>query len=288
MKTVIIGDSCCDLPGTFIENSRIPVLNYMYLFQGKEYFDDFGVSMSHQDFYRGVRAGEMPTTSQVNVHIIEEIFQKYVEKDCAVIFVSFSSALSNTYNNAVIAGDRVREKYPKAVISVIDTKSASLGEGLLLHKAIEMGRQGADHAEIVSWIEEHKLMLNHWFTVEDLDHLKRGGRVSGAAAFVGTVLNIKPILHVDNEGRLVPVNKVRGRKKSIKSLADILVEKIIDPENQIIGISHGDSLEDALYLKGLILEQCPVKDVIISFVGPVIGAHSGPGTLALFFFGKER
>ncbi|MEL7564404.1 MAG: DegV family protein [Dehalobacterium sp.] len=288
MKTVIIGDSCCDLPGDFINSSQIPIVNYMYLFQGKEYFDDFGVSMSYQDFYRGVRAGEMPTTSQVNVHTIEEIFQKYIEDGFSIIYVSFSSALSNTYNNGVIARDMVREKYPEAVISVIDTKSASLGEGLILRYAGEIHRQGASHEEIVSWIEEHKLRLNHWFTVEDLNHLKRGGRVSGAAAFVGSMLNIKPVLHVDNEGRLVPVTKVRGRKKSIKSLADILAERMIDPENQIIGISHGDCLEDALYLKELILEHCQVKDVIISFVGPVIGSHSGPGTLALFFFGSER
>jgi len=288
MKTVIIGDSCCDLPGDFINSSQIPIGHLMYMFQGKEYFDDFGASMSYKDFYCGVRAGEMPTTSQVNVHTFQEIFQKYVEEGFSVIYVSFSSALSSTYNSGVIARDMVREKYPEAVITVIDTKCASLGEGLILHHAVEMQRKGASHDEIVSWIEENKLRLNHWFTVEDLNHLKRGGRVSGAAAFVGSMLNIKPVLHVDNEGRLVPVTKVRGRKKSIKSLADILAERIVDPEDQIIGISHGDCLEDALYLKELILEHCQVKDVIINFVGPVIGSHSGPGTLALFFFGKER
>lgn len=288
MKTVIIGDSCSDLPGDFIYSGQIPILHYMYLFQGKEYFDDFGASLSYQDFYHGVRSGEMPTTSQINVHTIEESFEKYVKEGFSVIFVSFSSALSNSYNNGILARDLVLDKYPQAEIAVIDTKSASLGEGLILRHAMEMQKQGASHDEIVSWIEKHKLMLNHWFTVEDLDHLKRGGRVSGAAAFVGSMLNIKPILHVDNAGRLVPVTKVRGRKKSIKSLADILAERIADPEDQAIGISHGDCLEDALYLKELILTQCQVKDVMINFVGPVIGSHAGPGTLALFFFGGER
>lgn len=288
MKTVIIGDSCCDLPRGFIQDSQIPILPYMYLFQGREYFDDFGASLSYQDFYHGVRAGEMPTTSQVNVHTIAETFEKYVREGVSLIFVSFSSALSNTYNNVIMARNLVKEKYPQADISVIDTKSASLGEGLLLRHGVEMLKQGAAKEEIVSWLEGNKLKLNHWFTVEDLDHLRRGGRVSGAAAFVGSMLNIKPVLHVNNEGKLIPVAKVRGRKKSIKSLADMLQERIVDPEKQVIGISHGDCLEDALSLKELILEACPVQDVIISFVGPVIGAHSGPGTLALFFFGRER
>ncbi|MGI6684038.1 MAG: DegV family protein [Bacillota bacterium] len=288
MKTMIIGDSCCDLPWEYIEGSRIPIVHYMYLFKGQEYFDDFGKSMSYHDFYHEVRAGEMPTTSQINVHTFEETFEKYVKEGYAIIYVSFSSALSNTYNNAVLAAELLREKYPQTDITVIDTKSASLGEGLILRTAIEMLKEGASKEEIVSWIEENKLKCNHWFTVEDLNHLKRGGRVSGTAAFVGSMLNIKPILHVDNEGRLIPVTKVRGRKKSIKILADMLIERIVDPENQVIGISHGDCLEDALYLKELILDNCPVKDVIINFVGPVIGAHSGPGTLALFFFSQER
>lgn len=288
MRTVIIGDSCCDLPGDYISGSQIPILNLMYLFKGKEYFDDFGKSMSYQSFYQGVRGGEMPTTSQTNVHTISEMFEKYVKENIAVIYLSFSSGLSNTYNNAVLARNGLVEKYPGADITVIDTKSASLGEGLLLRHTVEMQKQGAGKEEIVSWVEEHKLKLNHWFTVEDLDHLKRGGRVSGAAAFVGSMLNIKPVLHVDNGGRLIPVTKVRGRKKSIKSLADTLAERIIEPEKQVIAISHGDCLEEAIYLKELIREFCPVKDVIINYVGPVIGAHSGPGTLALFFLGEKR
>jgi DegV family protein with EDD domain len=288
MKTIIIGDSCCDLPGDYLLENQVPIVHYMYLFKGQEYFDDFGKSMSYRDFYHEVRLGEMPTTSQVNVHTFEEIFEKYIKEGYAVIYVSFSSALSNTFANAVMAGETIRGKYAEADITVIDTKCASLGEGLILRHALEMLKEGASKEEIVSWIEENKLKLNHWFTVEDLGHLKRGGRVSGTAAFVGTMLNIKPVLHVDNEGRLIPVTKVRGRKKSIKVLADMLAERIINPQEQVVGISHGDCPEDALYLKELIMENCPVKDVLINYVGPVIGAHSGPGTLALFFFGRER
>jgi len=288
MKTIIIGDSCCDLPGSYIKESQIPIVQYMYLFKGQEYFDDFGKSLSYQDFYHEVREGEMPTTSQVNVHTFEEIFLKYVTEGFSIIFLSFSSALSNSYGSAVMARNIIQEKYPQADITLIDTKSASLGEGLLLRSAVEMQKRGAGKEEIVSWLEENKLKLNHWFTVEDLNHLKRGGRLSGTAAFVGSMLNIKPVLHVNNEGRLVPVTKVRGRKKSIKCLADMLAERIVKPEEQVIGISHGDCLEDALYLKELITEHIPVQDVVISYVGPVIGAHSGPGTLALFFLGQER
>lgn len=288
MKTVIIGDSCCDLPKEYIAANSVPIVNYMYLFKGQEYFDDFGESLSYAEFYQMVRDGEMPTTSQVNVHTMEEVMAEYVQAGYKVIFISFSSALSNSYNNGVLAREMLAEKYPGADITVLDSKCASLGEGLLLRGAVEKLKAGAAKEEIVTWIEENIQRLNHWFTVEDLGHLKRGGRVSGTAAFVGSMLNIKPILHVDPEGRLVPINKVRGRKKSIKTLADMLKERIMDSEDQVIGISHGDCLEDALYLKELILENTMVKDVIISHVGPVIGAHSGPGTLALFFFGQDR
>ncbi|MGI6064955.1 MAG: DegV family protein [Bacillota bacterium] len=288
MRTVITGDSCTDLPPQYIEEHNIPIINYIYNFKGKEYFDDFGKTMSYKDFYAAVRAGEMPTTSQTNVHTLTEFFRKFVQEGTAVVYLSFSSALSNTFNNAMMARKLLMEEYPQGDITVIDTKSASLGEGLLLYYAVKMLREGKSKEEIVEWVENNKLKLNHWVAVEDLNHLKRGGRVSGTAAFVGTVLNVKPIIHVDDEGRLIPVMKVRGRKKSIKTLADILQERIVRPEEQIIAISHGDALEDAYYLKELIQENVKVKDVMINNIGPVIGAHSGPGTIALFFLGNSR
>ena len=163
-----------------------------------------------------------------------------------------------------------------------------MGEGLLDYYAIEMLKNGASKDEIVQWIEENKLKLNHWFTVDDLNHLKRGGRVSSTAAIIGTLLDIKPVLHVDNEGRLIPVTKVKGRKKSIKSLFEELDKRIVNPEEQVIFISHGDCLEDAKFLERLILEKYKVKDVFINEIGPTVGSHSGPGTVALFFLGNER
>lgn len=287
-RTVIIGDSCSDLPKEIIEGYNIPFVSLTYNFKGQQYNDDFGCSMAYSDFYQAVRAGEMPTTSQTNIHILTNLFEEYVQKGNSIIYISFSSALSNTFHNAVIARNIVLEEFPEGDITIIDSRSASLGEGLLLYYALEMLNKGATKGDIVDWLENHKLRMNHLFTVEDLDYLKRGGRVSGAAAFVGTVLNIKPVLHVDNQGRLIPLIKVRGRKKSLKVLVEMMEENIIDPEEQTIAISHGDALEDALYLKELILEKFKVKEIIINHVGPVIGAHSGPGTIALFFLGGNR
>jgi len=288
MATVITSDSCIDLPVKFIQRHSIPVVYYIYNLNGKEYFDDFGKTMSYKDFYSTVCNGALPTTSQTNVHTLTQFFKKYVLQGDSVLYLSFSSSLSNTYNNAVMAREIILQEFPSADITVIDTKSASLGEGLLVYYAVSMLEQGRSKIEIINWVEDNKLRMNHWFTVEDLDHLKRGGRVSGTAAFVGTMLQIKPILHVDDEGRLIPVQKVRGRKKSIKVLADTLAARIMNPEEQTVAISHGDAFEDALYLKELILEQVKVKEVIINHIGPVIGAHSGPGTLAVFFLGENR
>jgi DegV family protein with EDD domain len=200
----------------------------------------------------------------------------------------FSSALSGSYNSACIAKNMILEEYKDADITVIDSKCASLGEGLLVFYAIEMLKNSASKDEIITFIENNKLKINHWFTVDDLNHLKRGGRVSATAAAIGTLLNIKPILHVDDEGRLIPVTKEKGRKKSIKALAEELDKNIINPEEQIIFISHGDCIEDVELLKKLILEKHKVKDIIVNSIGPIIGAHSGPGTVALFFMGEKR
>jgi DegV family protein with EDD domain len=188
----------------------------------------------------------------------------------------------------MLARDMLLEEFPDADLTIIDSKSASMGEGLLAWNAIRMLDEGASKDELVQWIERNKLKVAHWFTVDDLNHLKRGGRVSVAAAFIGTMLDIKPILHVDDEGRLIPVSKVKGRKKSIRALFERLQETIVNPEDQVIFISHGDSPADAQYLADLIKSGYSVKDVIISNIGPVIGAHSGPGTIALFFFADKR
>lgn len=259
-----------------------------YNFKGKSYQDDFGKSISYKDFYSEVRNGEMPSTSQINPSTFEETFRKYVSQGYSLIYIAFSSALSGTHNSACIARDTILEENPEADISVIDSKCASLGLGLLVYNACERLKSGVSKEELVNWVENNKLKLNHWFTVDDLHHLKRGGRVSSTSAILGTLLDIKPILIVNKEGKLIPVAKVKGRKKSIKTLLEALKERIVDPENQVIAISHGDCEEDARFLERLIKESINVKDIIFNYIGPVIGSHSGPGTITVFFFGKER
>jgi DegV family protein with EDD domain len=288
MDAVLLIDSCTDLPRSYVEKNEIPYISLVCNFKGQEYKDDFGKTLSYKEFYTAVRNGEMPSTSQVNVYVYTEAFKKYALEGKPVIYFGFSSALSGSLNSAILARDMVCEEISDADITVIDSRSASLGEGLLVYYANEMLKAGASNDEIVSWLETNKLKLNHWFTVDDLGHLKRGGRVSGAAAFMGTLLDIKPILHVDDEGRLIPMSKVKGRKKSIKTLFEMLKENIVSPEEQVIAISHGDCIEDAQYLRDMILKEYKVKDVIVNDIGPVIGSHTGPGVIALFFMGNKR
>lgn len=288
MSIVIITDSCSDLPLSFITENNICALSLTCHFKGMEIPDDFGKSLNYKEFYEEVRAGEMPSTSQINVYTFVEEFKKHIQEGKSIIYIGFSSALSGTFNSAAIARQQLIEEFPDADITVIDSKSASLGEGLIVYYAVDMMKKGKSKEEIVNWIEENKLNVNHWFTVDDLGHLKRGGRISGASAAIGTLLDIKPILQVDNEGRLIPAAKVKGRKKAISTLRDKLLESIVNPEEQVIAISHGDCIEEAETLKAAILEKCKVKDVLMNNIGPVIGSHAGPGTISLFFIGKKR
>jgi len=288
MDTVLLIDSCTDLPRSYVDKNEIPFVSLVCNFKDQEYKDDFGKSISYKEFFNAVRNGEMPSTAQVNVYEYTEIFKKYAAEGKSVVYLGFSSALSGSLSSAYIARDTVMEEFKDADITIVDSKSASLGEGLLAYYANEMLKAGASKDEVVSWLETNKLKMNHWFTVDDLGHLKRGGRLSGTAAFLGTLLDIKPVLKVDDEGRLIPISKVKGRKKSIKTLFEMLQENITAPEEQVIAISHGDCIEDAEYLKEMILKEYNVKDVIINHVGPVIGAHTGPGVVALFFMGEKR
>ena len=288
MKTVILTDSCCDLPIDFVKENNIEVMPLRVNIKGKEIKDDLGQSIEYKAFYDMIREGEMPSTSQVNAYEFTEVFEKYSNQGYSIIYIGFSSALSGCVNSARIAKENVEGEISSADITIIDTKCASMGLGLVVYYAASMLKNGASKDEVVAWIEDNKLKVNHWFTVDDLNHLKRGGRVSSTAAIVGTMLNIKPILHVDDEGRLIPVSKVKGRKKSIKGLQESLKERIIKPEEQTVFISHGDCLSEAEHLKDLILDEVQVKEVIINNVGPAVGSHSGPGTIALFFIGESR
>lgn len=244
--------------------------------------------MKPKEFYEMIRTGELPTTSQINSYVFKEAFKKHIDNGDSVIYLGFSSALSGCVNSAKLAKEMLEEEIGDVDISIVDSKSASLGLGLLVYTLWNLINSGLSKDEAVKWIEDNKLKVNHWFTVNDLNHLKRGGRVSAAAATLGTMLNIKPILHVDNEGRLIPVLKVKGRKKSLKTLAEKLNENIVNSEEQVIFISHGDCEDEAIHLKDIILSNKKVKDVIINNIGPAVGSHSGPGTVALFFIGESR
>ena len=288
MKTILFTDSCCDLPLSFMKENNIQVMPIIVNINGEDIPDDLGRSISHKDFYSLIRNGKLPTTSQVNVDTFERNFRKYLSEGYSIIYIGFSSALSGCVNSARLAKEIIDEEIKDADITIVDTKSASMGLGLLLYYAANMLKEGKSKEDIVNWLEGNKLKVNHWFTVDDLNHLKRGGRVSSTVAIVGTMLSIKPIMHVDNEGRLIPISKVKGRKKSIKALCDKLKEKIVDSENQTIFISHGDCIQEAEILKELILSEVKVKEIIINNIGPAVGSHSGPGTLALFFIGNSR
>lgn len=288
MNPVILTDSSSDLPRSYIDENSIPFISLICNFKGQEIADDFGKSTPYKEFYDAVRSGEMPSTSQVNVQTYLDIFRNHAQSGIPLIYIGFSSGLSGSLQSAVIAKNTLLEEYPQADITVIDTKCASLGQGLLVYYAYEMLHKGASKEEIVNWVEDNKLRMNHWFTVDSLEHLHRGGRISGVSATVGSILNIKPVLKVNDEGKLQPVTKIQGRKKSLRLLADMFCEKIVDPENQVIAISHGDCLEDAKILEEILRKKHYFKDIIINHIGPVIGAHAGPGTVALFFLGKTR
>ena len=232
----------------------------------------------------------MPTNSQFNPQQYKEYFSEFLKENKNLLYISFSSGLSGSCGNAVLAANELMEEDGECRIIVVDSKCASMGEGLFVHKALKMQAEGKSMEETAGYLNELVPHLTHVFTVDDLNHLYRGGRVSKAAAIVGTIAAIKPILHVDDEGHLIPISKVRGRKKSLNALVDYMEEKTkgYPGENDIVFISHGDALEDAEYVKAEIEKRFGIKDFKINHIGPTIGAHSGPGTIALFFEGSSR
>lgn len=284
----IVTDNTSDLPRSYIEEHGLTLMWLTYMMEGKVYKEDN--SLPYPEFYEKMRSGSMPTTSQVNPQSAKTVLEEIVKQGYDVLHIAFSSGLSGSYNSARIAAQELKEEYPEARIEVVDSLCASLGEGLLVHKAVQMKEAGRSLEETAAWLEENKLHLCHVFTVDDLNHLYRGGRASKTAAVLGTLVNIKPMLHVDNEGKLIPLSKVRGRKKSIHTLVDMMEERMKSwrSQNDIVFISHGDCREDAEFLKKLVEERFGIHAFLIDYVGPTIGAHSGPGTLALFFMGEAR
>jgi DegV family protein with EDD domain len=284
----IFTDSCCDLPIEYIKEKNIEFASLTCGYGGKQYFDDFGQSLTHKQFFQDLRNGQTPLTSQPSVEEFYQKFKTILEKNKDILYICVSSGLSGTENSATVAKNMLLEEYPEMKISIVNILTASLGQGLMVMKAFEMKEMGKSHDEIVNYMEENKQRLNTYMTVDDLHHLKRGGRLSSAAAMLGIVLHIKPILTINNEGRVMTVLKIKGRKSSIKKLAEIVAERILNPEDQVIGVCHGDCIEEALKLKESILQLVKVKDIIINFTGPAVGTHGGPGNLAVFFMGKER
>lgn len=282
----IITDSGCDLPVEMQRKLNIKVVRLTLNFRGQESPDS--VDGQIQQLYDALRAGEVAKTSAVNPDAWQKAMEPILQQGQDILVLAFSSGLSTTYQSAVIAAGELLEKYPQRNIRVVDSRSASLGQGLLVWYACHKQAQGMELAELADWVEQQKYHLCHWFTVDDLMYLKRGGRISTTTAIVGTMLGIKPVMHMDDEGRLINVSKARGRKASISALAEKLGQLGLDGENRTVFICHGDCLEDAQYLEKLVRQKYGVEEVFIGYTGAVIGSHSGPGTLAMFFLGRNR
>ena len=285
---VITTDNNSDLPEEYLKDHGVGCMYLSYSMDGKNY--THGNFLPEHEFYEAMRNGSMPTTAQVNPENAKALLEPYLKEGKDILHIAFSSGLSGTYNSSRIAAEELMEEYPERRIIVVDSLSASLGQGLLVWLAQQKKELGQTLEDVADWVEKNKLKMVHLFTVDDLNHLYRGGRVSRTTAIVGSMLNIKPVLHVDNEGKLTAIGKVRGRKKALQELVKLMDEKIgsFGADCDTIFISHGDCEQDAQYVAAKVKEKYNIKNIIINQVGATIGAHSGPGTMALFFVGDVR
>lgn len=283
MKVQILADSACDLTNEQYEAFNIEMVPLTVHLDGEDYLD--GIDVHPKKVYDAMRNGSSTKTSQVSPQTFHDLFTKYAKENIPLVYVAFSSELSGTYQTAKMMEQEVKEAYPEAILHVIDSKCASIGYGLVVLRVAQLAQEGASLDEILDQASYHAQHMEHIFTVDDLEYLYRGGRVSKTAAFVGSLLRIKPILHVE-DGKLIPLEKIRGSKRVLSRMVALMEERGVDFENQIVGISHGDDLEKAEELAALIREKWDPKEILIEYVGSVIGAHSGPGTLALFFLNK--
>lgn len=283
---VITVNSTVDLPKEWLEERNVPVVPLRYTMDGQTYEDMSGLTA--KEFFAKLREGKMSVTSQVNPEEAKAALEPFLKEGKDVLHLAFSSGLSGTCNSMKIAGEELREEYPEAKVIVIDTLCACLGEGLLLYKALQQKATGKTIEETAAWVEENKLHICHDVTVDDLNHLHRGGRISKATAVVGTMVKIKPIIHMDNEGKLQVIGKERGRKKSLNKIVDMAVEQSKGWDNDIIMITHGDCIEDAEYVASLVREKMGIDNILINNIGTVIGSHTGPGVVAVFCMGNKR
>lgn len=285
----ICTDSCSDLPNQYVKDNQIEVIPLSVEIEGQNYFhypDERELNI--KSFYEMLRNKKVAKTSMINVQAFLDFFESQLKDGNDILYIAFSSALSGTCQSARLAAEELKPQYPDRQLIVVDSLAASMGLGLLVHYALELRKQGKSIVEVQTWLEEQKLHLIHLFTVDDLGTLRRGGRLSDAKAILGMLLKVKPILHVSDEGKLVPIKKARGRQFSLDMMLELISEKIENPKDQIVFISHGDSLEDAKYIGQKMKEKHGVKEIIYNEIGPIIGAHSGPGTIAVFFLGNQR
>jgi DegV family protein with EDD domain len=289
MSFVLLTDSSADLSAEMVRELDIQVLPLTFTLNETNYcnYPD-NRDMDPHLFYEKLRAGEVATTAAVNMAQYTEMLEPLLQAGKDVLVLAFSSGLSATFQSSRLAVEELLEKYPSRRLYTVDTLCASMGQGLLVYLAARKRQEGASIEEVRDWAEANKQSICHKFTVDDLHFLKRGGRISTTTAMVGSMLNIKPVLHVDKEGRLVSIAKARGRQASLKALVDQMEQTAIDPHSQTVFISHGDCLEDAQTVAQMVRERFGVRNIWINYIGPVIGAHSGPGTLALFYVGTER
>lgn len=285
----IVTDAAADLNQSMVEKLSIKVIPMECRLNDKSYlYEPTGANLTPQFFYEQMEKGAATSTSQINVFAYTDFFTPILEGGQDIIYIALSSGLTGSQQAAAIAVQELAKSFPERRVMIIDSLSVTLGQGLLIMSACEMRDSGMELLELSEWINANKKNLCHWFTVDDLKYLQRGGRLSASAAFFGQTLRIKPVMHVDDEGKLIPVKKVQGRKRSLKEMADVLAETYTPEVFDYITISHGNCLKDAEYLKSLIQEKTGAKNFLIDYVAPIIGAHSGPGTVALFFYGKQR
>ena len=283
---VITVNSTVDLPKEWLEERHVPVIPLKYTIDGETYTDMEGLSA--KEFFDKLREGKMSTTSQVNPEEAADMLEPFLKEGKDILHLGFSSGLSGTLNSMKIAGEMLQEKYPEAKVIVIDTLCACLGEALLLYKALQQKEKGMNIDELAQWVEENKLHICHNVTVDDLHHLQRGGRISKTTAVLGTLVQIKPIIHMDDNGKLQVIGKERGRKKSLNKIVDMAVEQSKGWDNDIIMITHGDCIKDAEYVAKLVREKMGIDNILINNIGTVIGSHTGPGVVAVFWMGNKR
>lgn len=283
---VIVSDSTVDLPKEYLQAKQVPIISLSYIMDGVTYEEMDG--LSHKEFFEKLRTGSLPTTSQINPEQAREALEPLGKEGKDILYIGFSSGLSGSYNSVRMAAEDLKEEYPDINIITIDSLCACMGEGLLLYKALELKERGMSMKEIVEWVEANKLHICHNVTVDDLNHLHRGGRISRTTAVVGSMIKIKPIIHMSDEGKLVVIGKERGRKKSLISIVDRMEKQMQGYDNDIVMITHGDGIEDAEFVKKQVEERFGIHNVMINGIGSVIGSHTGAGVVAVFFMGDKR